>query len=66
MSMNGHEGVIENTYIRDGIAFMPEENKIRIDLSHPRSIIVHAVDELTGEIKLYMLRVTSKRSLCLS
>lgn len=60
------EGTQLSEYEKTGIEFDPIKNEIRIDLSEPRGISVKAIDELTGQVKVYMLRVTRSRALVLA
>lgn len=62
--MNVHEGSTSNPYIKNGIDLSPS-GEFMIDATKPRAIPITALNELTGEIKHYMLRVTSKGGLCL-
>ena len=61
--MNAQEGTIIDRYKLHGIDLLAGE--LRIDLSAPMGIPITAVNELTGEQKHYMLRVTSKGTLCI-
>lgn len=56
----------ENTdaFIKSGIVFDANQ-ELTIDSTQPRAIPITAINSLTGEIKHYMLRVTSKGGLCL-
>ncbi len=62
--MNAQEGNTRNEYIKNGIDLSPT-GEFMIDATKPRAIPITALNELTGEIKHYMLRVTSKGGLCL-
>lgn len=48
------------SYIR-----LDANGRLMVNLSEPRAIPVLAVNPLTGETKNYMLRVTSKGTLCI-
>lgn len=61
--MNAQEGSIDSVYIRDGIELVGGE--LTVDTHRPKAFPIIAVNELTGETKHYMLRVTSKGGLCL-
>lgn len=50
-------------YIREGVELLSGE--LRVDLSIPMALPITGVNELTGETKHYMLRVTSKGSICI-
>lgn len=56
----------ENTeaFIKNGI-ILDGNQELTVDSTHPRAVPITAVNSLTGEIKHYMLRVTSKGGLCL-
>ena len=56
----------ENTdaFIKAGI-ILDENQELTVDSTHPRAVPITAINSLTGEIKHYMLRVTSKGGLCL-
>jgi hypothetical protein len=56
----------ENTeaFIKSGI-ILDANQELTIDSTHPRAIPITAINSLTGELKHYMLRVTSKGGLCL-
>ena len=56
----------ENTdaFIKAGIV-LDANQELTVDSTHPRAIPITAINSLTGEIKHYMLRVTSKGGLCL-
>lgn len=54
---------ITNKLIRDGVELLPGE--LRVDLSIPMALPITGINELTGETKHYMLRVTSKGSICI-
>ena len=58
-------GQVESTskYIQHGVELLPGE--LRIDLSFPMALPIIGINELTGEVKRYMLRVTSKGTLCI-
>lgn len=53
-----------NKYIESGIDLSPS-GEFMIDATRPRAIPITTLNELTGEIKHYMLRVTSKGGLCI-
>lgn len=57
---------VENTeaFIRVGIV-LDANHELTVDSTHPRAVPITAINSLTGEIKHYMLRVTSKGGLCL-
>jgi hypothetical protein len=52
------------TFIKAGI-ILDENQELTVDSTHPRAVPITAINSLTGEIKHYMLRVTSKGGLCL-
>lgn len=56
----------ENTeaFIKAGIV-LDANQELTVDSTHPRAVPITAINSLTGEIKHYMLRVTSKGGLCL-
>ena len=56
----------ENTdaFIKSGIV-LDANQELTIDSTQPRAIPITAINSLTGELKHYMLRVTSKGGLCL-
>lgn len=56
----------ENTeaFIKSGIV-LGDNFELTVDTTHPRAVPITAINSLTGEIKHYMLRVTSKGGLCL-
>ena len=56
----------ENTeaIIKSGI-ILDANQELTIDSTQPRAIPITAINSLTGELKHYMLRVTSKGGLCL-
>lgn len=56
----------ENTeaFIKSGI-ILDANQELTIDSTQPRAIPITAINSLTGEVKHYMLRVTSKGGLCL-
>lgn len=56
----------ENTeaFIKSGI-ILDANQELTVDAAHPRAVPITAINSLTGEIKHYMLRVTSKGGLCL-
>lgn len=56
----------ENTdmFIKHGI-ILDANQELTVDSTHPRAVPITAINSLTGEIKHYMLRVTSKGGLCL-
>lgn len=56
----------ENTdaFIKAGIV-LDANQELTVDSTHPRAIPITAINSLTGELKHYMLRVTSKGGLCL-
>lgn len=56
----------ENTeaFIKSGIV-LDANQELTVDSTHPRAVPITAINSLTGEIKHYMLRVTSKGGLCL-
>lgn len=56
----------ENTeaFIKSGI-ILDANQELTIDSTQPRAIPITAINSLTGELKHYMLRVTSKGGLCL-
>lgn len=56
----------ENTeaFIKAGIV-LEANQELTVDSTHPRAVPITAINSLTGEIKHYMLRVTSKGGLCL-
>lgn len=57
---------VENTeaFIKSGI-ILDANQELTVDSTHPRAVPITAINSLTGEIKHYMLRVTSKGGLCL-
>ncbi len=57
---------VENTesFIKAGIV-LDSNQELTVDSTHPRAVPITAINSLTGEIKHYMLRVTSKGGLCL-
>lgn len=57
---------VENTdaFIKTGI-ILDANQELTVDSTHPRAVPITAINSLTGEIKHYMLRVTSKGGLCL-
>jgi hypothetical protein len=57
-------GSTNSEYLKHGIDLSPS-GEFMIDATKPRAIPITALNELTGEIKHYMLRVTSKGGLCL-
>lgn len=61
--MSVAESPITDPYIKNGIVL--NNGELLVDSNHPRAIPITAINELTGEIKHYMLRVTSKGGLCL-
>jgi hypothetical protein len=52
------------TFIKHGI-ILDANQELTVDSTHPRAVPITAINSLTGEIKHYMLRVTSKGGLCL-
>lgn len=52
-------------YQLNGVAFDSQGDKLKIDLSAPRTIFVQGENSATGEKKLYMLRVTRAGGLVL-
>lgn len=62
--MSVQVGDTSSEYIKHGIDLTPSGEFV-IDATKPRAIPITALNELTGEIKHYMLRVTSKGGLCL-
>lgn len=52
------------TYTDKGVEFDTRTATLRLSLIPPRTITVKAIDELTGQEKTYLLRVSS-RGLCL-
>ena len=56
----------ENTdaFIKAGIV-LDANQELTVDSTQPRAVPITAINSLTGEIKHYMLRVTSKGGLCL-
>lgn len=62
--MSVQAGSTNSQYINTGIDLSPS-GEFLIDATKPRAIPITAMNELTGEIKHYMLRVTSKGGLCL-
>lgn len=52
-------------YQVNGIALDTQHDKLQIDLSAPRTIFVQGENSVTGEKKLYMLRVTRAGGLVL-
>ena len=52
-------------YQIDGISLDANSEKMRIDLSVPRTLIIHGEDPRTQKSKLYMLRVTNAGGLVL-
>lgn len=62
--MSVQVGNTNSEYIKHGIDLTPS-GEFMIDATKPRAIPITALNELTGEIKHYMLRVTSKGGLCL-
>lgn len=62
--MSVQAGNTSSEYIKHGIDLTPS-GEFMIDATKPRAIPITALNELTGEIKHYMLRVTSKGGLCL-
>lgn len=63
--MNAQEGLTHSPYILFGIELNAEKAELTVDSTKPKAIPIRAVNELTGEVKNYMLRVTSKGGLCL-
>lgn len=57
------QAVSTSKYIREGVELLSGE--LRVDLSTPMALPITGVNELTGEVKYYMLRVTSKGSICI-
>lgn len=57
---------VENTeaFIKTGI-ILDANQELTVDSTHPRAVPITAINSLTGEVKHYMLRVTSKGGLCL-
>lgn len=57
---------VENTeaFIKSGI-ILDANQELTVDSTYPRAVPITAINSLTGEIKHYMLRVTSKGGLCL-
>ena len=53
-----------DAFIKSGIV-LDANQELTIDSTQPRAIPITAINSLTGEIKHYMLRVTSKGGLCL-
>lgn len=64
--MNAQGGAILEATGLDGVQINADKNEIIIDLDRPRVFTVRGIDPLTGAVKLFMLRVTAKRSLCLA
>lgn len=62
--MNVQDSNISSQYMKNGIDLSPS-GEFLVDATKPRAIPITAMNELTGEIKHYMLRVTSKGGLCL-
>ena len=61
--MKSVEAPILDRYIQDGIRLANGE--LMVDSQKPKGIPITAINELTGEVKHYMLRVTPKGGLCL-
>lgn len=57
---------VENTeaFIKTGI-ILDANQELTVDSTHPRAVPITAINSLTGQVKHYMLRVTSKGGLCL-
>lgn len=53
-----------DAFIKSGIV-LDANQELTIDSTQPRAIPITAINSLTGELKHYMLRVTSKGGLCL-
>jgi len=64
MSVQAVKSLNADPYIRDGIVLI-NGSELKVDASRPNAIPIAAINELTGEIKHYMLRVTSKGTLCI-
>lgn len=58
------DGINSNVFVKDGIE-LDGNGELLVDSAHARAIPIRAFNPLTGEIKNYMLRVTSKGGLCL-
>ena len=54
---------LQEPYLRTGITLTG--NVLTIDLSEPRSLVVHGVNAKTGEEKDYLIRVTQFGKLAL-
>lgn len=61
--MSALETATNSNYIRNGCELLPGE--LRIDLSCPLVLVITGTNELTGEVRKYMLRVTSKGTICI-
>lgn len=58
------ESINSDLFIKNGIV-LDANQELTVDSTHPRAVPITAINSLTGEIKHYMLRVTSKGGLCL-
>jgi hypothetical protein len=47
---------LQEPYLRTGISMVG--NTLAVDLSEPRTIVVHGLNSKTGEEKTYLLKVT--------
>lgn len=54
---------LQEPYLRTGISL--DGNILTIDLSEPRSLIVHGINAKTGQEKDYLIRVTQFGKLAL-
>ena len=52
-------------YQVNGVALDIEKQDMRVDLSEPRSIVIHGENPRTGKTKQYLLRVTHAGGLVL-
>lgn len=52
-------------YIQDGLSVSPDKTEISVDLAQPRTVLVRARNEQTGEARDYILRVTASGKLVL-
>lgn len=53
----------QEPYIRNGLTMIG--NTLTVDLSEPRTIVVHGLNTRTGEEKTYLLKVTQYGKLLL-
>lgn len=59
------EAVLNSSYACEGIFFDPLFKEMKIDLSRQRKIRIVGVDETTGKVKEYFLKVTERKGLVL-